>query len=490
MLGLRRLRKKAEARILNNLSLPQQFYIPTGETGGHIVRIELQGHMWRIFPLYRFSKVRDIHWDTAIWQSFSSPIEQLKRLADTLCSRFVSLFKEGMGKQIEKTKESACARIQQAYGNLHEQFISSLIKKSRDHFRKTLFEKLGKNCRQIFVENTHSHLEMLAYKMREEFAKQPNHSSILLSNEHALPDNTRFLFKYKKTLVYVIEQKPQVHTVFFEREKNSGHADAHTLAFPYIVFFVAIRGDTFRGLKMFFRNMPLETAADELFCPALPNISEKTFNVCFPNPTTKGSARKIVDDTLNNYWGSIFNPDWSAFLNAAQASFGPISSLKRWGKETRQDTSFITSIDWHPAHATVEQMAQRFLGEIENETIKNGAEKTDLSSSARYTEKLSDEIAQKIQEACFFLVEHAAVDDPSKDMAELELKDIMEPLFTDLKEKIKHDIDAVFTPLSTSESIAIPINKAIAAMEMDVKNASLQVKNMVQRAFFQTDSLH
>lgn len=487
MLGLRRLRKKIETRVLNNLTLPHQFYIPKGETDGHIVRLELRDYMWRIFPLYRFIKVRDVQWDTTVLKSFSPPIEQLKRLADTLHTRFINLLKESAGKQIEKTKKSAYARIQQTYDNLHERFISYLVKKSHDHFRRTLLEKLSQNTKQIFMENVHNHLGMLAYKMREEFAKEPHNSSILRSNEYALPDNTRFLFGHKKTLVYVIEQKPQEHTVFFEERVRSGHADAYTLAFPYVVFFVAIRNNTFGGLLVFFRNEPLETAADELFCPALPNIDEKTFRVCFPNPNAEGSARKIAHNTLNNYWGSIFNPDWSVFFNAAQASFAPVSSLRRWGKETKKDPSFITSIQWHSAKATVEQMAHKFLEMVEGERIKNGTEKTDARYYTSYAKKLSDEIAQKIQEACFFLVEHAAVDDPSKDIAEQELKRNMELLFTDLQEEVKKDIDAALAPLLTSESISTPINKAIAAIEVDAKNASLQIKDIMHHAFVKAD---
>ncbi|MBI3273803.1 MAG: hypothetical protein HYZ69_01530 [Candidatus Colwellbacteria bacterium] len=484
MLGFGRLRKKMEARVLRNLSFPQEFYIPKSETSGHIVRPELYHHAWGIFPLYRFTKIREVQWKKEMWESMAPVSSALLQLTETLRMRFVSLLGKQAKKQIIATHESAEEKIAAAYTNFHELFITNLIKKSVDNFRRNLLEKLGANCGKIFASNVHDCLGMLAHKTCEEFAKQSlQESAILRSGECSLPDNTRFLFEHKKTLLFVIEQKPQVRNVFFAETPRSEKKYPSTLAFPFMVFFIAIRKNSFRELRVFFRNSPLENARNELLCPALPNIHEVDFRVCFPSPGTQGNAKEIVSETLQNFWGSVFNSDWNAFLRAAQTSFPQIASLERWQEETKRNPAFITTINWHPAQTTVEKTAHRFLEFVEREAVKDPAKKTDLSPLERYVEKLSGEITQKIQEACFFLVERIAVNDPSKKIAEQELKKTFDGVFADIEKDIAEDIDAIFAPLTDPQFIETPINKAVAAIESDVKRTEEKIHYLLKDIF-------
>lgn len=485
MLGFNRLRKKAEKRVLSNLSLPQLFYVPKGKTSGNVMRLELHGHFLRVFPLYRSVKICEVQWNKEIWQSVSLVRDALTRLAQTLRDRFVSLFSERAKTHIADARLDAGAQIKEAYEYLQERFIENCVRKSCDHFRRGLMEKLSVNCEQIFASHVSNHLGMLAYKMREEFEKQRqnNFSPIVQSGGYALPDNTRFIFGHKKTSVYVIEQNPQVRTVLFGKVPKSTDLNSYTLAFPFIVFFAAIRDNSIRGLRVFFRNAPIESVTDALFCPALSNVNENTFQVCLPYPNTRGGAKKIIAETLQNFWGSAFNSDWSAFLNSAKASFPQISTLSRWQEETKRNQNFITSISWHSAQKTVETAARGFLEEAEGEAVKDASQKTDLSSYEPYLKRLSGELAQKIQEACFFLVEHVAVDDISRSIAEKELEKTFSKTFEKIKERMEKHVEDIFEPITKSETIEVPVNKTIAEIESDARRAEENIRRMFELAF-------
>lgn len=149
-------------------------------------------------------------------------------------------------------------------------------------------------------------------------------------------------------------------------------------------------------MNVFFRNDKLTSSDDELFCPALPNISS-SFHACFPGPSQNEDVSIMVDEALANFWGSSFNNDWSGNRDAAFASIPGFDSIQTWEKKSAQNPRFACSLPWQSARMTVTTAAINALHSDDQD--KN----TFLSLDA-HVQRLGETIGQGIQESCLELL--------------------------------------------------------------------------------------
>jgi hypothetical protein len=177
-----------------------------------------------------------------------------------------------------------------------------------------------------------------------------------------LPDGVKFFYSGRQSAIAVVEQKPQVRTLIFDRSQNSpthiNEGDrVRRLALPYTVFVVnwAVHGGayTFSNLFVTYRTKPLGSLTDVLCWPNLPNLGGELDHgpmlplVCmgkFDCPA--GSILEQLGAIIRHYWSSPYNDDLSKYYWDAANQFKEVSSLDAWEKATAKDSLFPLKVKW------------------------------------------------------------------------------------------------------------------------------------------------
>ena len=346
----------------------------------------------------------------------------IQKCLDNLSFRIVNNLHFLLEEKIEEVKEESLAEIREGYRVLHQELVSRIIQESREEFRRKLLEKIRESGAKIFNRLVQEHLISLLLRIETDNVKYSSGFS-------ALPYGTRFFYHYKVNSVYVIEQLPQVRTVRFQYNE---HRRQYRLAFPFVVFIANMERGRLIDLFLFYRNSPLEKESDELYCPALPNIKEKEFRLCFPFPEMVGAPAMVVNEAIQNFWGSTFKTDeWSTYFESAQHRFPQLSSLNKWEKESEKNPLFVLELNWKKTGISIKEFIEKLISD--GKAYKN------------YIPQFAERVSQKIEEVCFFLVPHWGVNEKSMEKAEKKMKDVLDAGFRQLRCRLESEIDAIFS---------------------------------------------
>lgn len=471
-------------KILSTLHLPKKNFVFIEDEKGYHARIETSGYLFGIIPLFEVKRSRDFSWAGFISKTFQETSiglnQSLGNFAKKFSDKVLLSLKKSIEGRVQKTREKSLTAIKQEYSTLHQDFIAKVIKQSTNEFRKELLEKLKASGGEIFTKQVQQHLASLLLKMKEEYGRAKGSDVVsVTSGDLALPVGTRFFIQKKNVTVYVIEQPPQIRTVTFNWEKRNGNGRRYQLAFPFMVFLVTVVNRNFYSLQVFFRKQPLGTYMDGLLCPSIPNVHDNDFKVCFPAPTSSnGSPVKVVEDAIQNFWGSEFNKDLAAFFNSAQSSFPQMSSLGRWAEESHKNPHFVLDINWQGAGMCVIDVINRIVKEAEG--VKQVNQQVDFVSALEsYTGKLGDKISQEIQESCFFLVPHISFDDQGMDIATERLKKILSANCNELVRLLSEDIDKTFSSNLIEEKLLSAMQETEAQMTEIVSATEMKMTNII-----------
>lgn len=174
--------------------------------------------------------------------------------------------------------------------------------------------------------------------------------------EEIYPDGVRFLFAEGDTTLVVVEEKPQVRTVFFaddilraedvELEKDQPGLQ---LAFPYTVFLIVFREGYFSELYAFYRTEPLATLDDRLLRPNLPNVDDNGF-VCLQFPDRFGKKDTLaerVESVVSYFWQSYFNTHMLEYnYRPYRLRDRRLDGLRAWEKASKDDALFVFDVNW------------------------------------------------------------------------------------------------------------------------------------------------
>ncbi|MBI5077371.1 hypothetical protein HZB94_03240 [Candidatus Falkowbacteria bacterium] len=218
-----------------------------------------------------------------------------------------------------------------------------------------------------------------------------NRSRQICSFDFLVPENAKFVFRRGDAVIFVIEEKPSVRTVYFSREfvrhhrNNTGESRViqrgFNLAFPYVIFVIVCFGCNRKGMchnsyefYTYFSNRPLKSLKDRLYCNCLTN-SEADGLVCLPpgdfnNASSAGLARKLIDA----YWKSVFSGhEVDNFLQIAGKHFGiggdrRLRTLWEWERQSKREPGFVLKVEWSERDFTLGEKINRIANDkIENE---------------------------------------------------------------------------------------------------------------------------
>lgn len=190
----------------------------------------------------------------------------------------------------------------------------------------------------------------------------------------SFPDGTKFCLRRGDATVIVVEEKPQTRTVAFRMgfsKREGGCLKENTsfqLAFPYVVFVVRLWRGSFSSLRVFYSRQPLQSLADSVCWPSLPNIHESGA-VCLHFCEEKGAtladeARKVI----SHFWHSMFNDDLrSRHYDCAN----PVRDVWDWEERSKRDPAFVLTANWREREGSLEQLVEQLLaGDGEDEAAK------------------------------------------------------------------------------------------------------------------------
>lgn len=442
MFGLQKLKNKLNSTALDCLAKHDGELLLLKKEGSKATLVSAQikqtRYMWGLIPLHH---VTDQGWTklsiaTDVIEPITNIMRKLRMVVKNHSAGTWKIVIENMLERLdhalENTRKEAVAKITSSYIAFHQKFLANVISKSQNDYRQRLSDVVRTTGSETFSGSVQKHIAMLLVKMREE-ERRRTQTDYVSSGPAALPYGCKFVFKRKDASVYVIEQIPQVRTISYLGKK-------FRISLPYVIFVATIRNNTFMWLQVLFRTSALHNEADELMCPALPNIYDgagKRFMICFPVPQNRNAGpAQIADEAVQNYWGSNFNKDLSAFFNAASSQFPQVRSFEEWQLHTGTNPSFAVKLAWQSAGIDVSRLANDMLNRALSIDSEKPLEQSTASALQEYALTLGDRFSREITEKIHFMVSHSHVEVDSLAPANEQLRKLIDGTVHDLREKV------------------------------------------------------
>lgn len=183
------------------------------------------------------------------------------------------------------------------------------------------------------------------------------------------PNQSRLFYKKGDVEVMVIEENPQVRTLFFGDDFSYAEKSSYSLSLPYVVYLFTFHDRTFRSLHCFFNDRPLSDLDDKLYIPFLTNIND--FQCCLGNSflipsDARNDHNKIVQYTLNYFWNAAHNHHWDynfrSNINHFKRSDARLASLQAWEENTLKNPLFvIDDVSWMQGQVSLSSMILKMV---------------------------------------------------------------------------------------------------------------------------------
>lgn len=190
-----------------------------------------------------------------------------------------------------------------------------------------------------------------------------------------IPDNVKYFIRTEGCIFVIVEQKPSVRSLLFPESLLNGIPDRRyssddprrtdgiprRVSLPYVIFTIAIKGDSDAGLWVHYRTEPLKSLGDILYSSNLPNIMDPGCSMCLG--TTSIHVRGLplsdqIDNVLKAFYSSTFNNDYTACYAKIANSEPKMKTLQHWVNNSAEDPSFILKVKFSP-YCTVTEWLTR-----------------------------------------------------------------------------------------------------------------------------------
>jgi len=144
-----------------------------------------------------------------------------------------------------------------------------------------------------------------------------------------------------------------------------GNEKLFKLSFPFIVLLQRFVGGRMDGVPyLYYRNEPILSGGDELFCSNLPNINSEG-KLCWGGSSISSDQPLYgqIAQIWKAFWESCFNEDWmSQNFGPSKSLAGHPKSFPEWEQKTAADPAFILGIQWRPTGKTLTKRLEEMLG--------------------------------------------------------------------------------------------------------------------------------
>ncbi len=390
-------RKKTLRKFSALLLALQYFIVPSGAMQFKRYRLRHVGWIWLVFPKLALEKLGEIDLAASMDRAVKNVAVSITALADSS--------EKEIRKAVALNAQSRAAKRAEGFRKKGDSLIfgsktlpSAIVAKGRtaaQAIHRSIVEAVGTTSAEHFEKAIRKTLtQMLAYAREE--------AGAVVEVEHALPQGTRFVYYGDPITLYIIEEPPRVRTVVWDEQLV-------TLSFPYIVFPIYMRKDSFESMQVFFRSEPLRTPQDALYMPPLPDVMEAVLTengairpqlrfkywACFPGPkVSKGAPADVVKSAQQVFWSSEFrSKHWGRSLREKMEKEMK-GFYEGWHTLTNNDPVSILKTDWVKTPYTPDKLGKDLKLRDQKFDIRASVSKLD-----HYAQELSVRIGTSMQEA-------------------------------------------------------------------------------------------
>lgn len=435
-----------------------------------------------LFPVFTLRTVSSVGFTQLLTEAMRSARTALATRFRQTPKQIVDLARTGLVKstadRIGVATASVGKKTDELFKGLDEQHVRGLVRSDRNAFRQKLLEELGKQASNAFAELTRKHLAELVLRVREETCFDGKGADVETDKNGslALPTGTRFCVRKGSMTVFVIEQQPQNRTLRI-MESNGERGKLYELSFPYVVFFVVMRGRKSDKMYAFFRKKPLRDMKDALLCAGLPNMYQD-FQVCFSPSIAKDTMAETVEETIGNYWGGRFVDSHDPGNLTNQVSY------ENWSAGTKKDSLFGLSYMWRQNSCTVASMIKKIGADFAADSAKprrdaNG--KQIMSALDEAVANIAAKVNDKMKEVCFNLVPSWNTDEALLAATANRFREIVTEVGAFANSECGKEIVSVLGEDSLKAALAAAVQETITSLEADA-SAPLEAAHLAFRA--------
>jgi hypothetical protein len=425
------------------------------------------------FPGFRVRTLGEI----SVESLASTPVNAVGAALDAQVHEIPQVVKTATGSSLKSSIQSALGRVKSAcvtkIETLLSRFAPSLnefVKSDRNAFRQKLLERLGEKGSEIFATTTRRHVSTLVSRLREDLGQVPQ-GGASKTGPLALPVGTRFYVQKGNMTVFVVEQPPQARTLRVMEDDNM-KGEFITIHFPYVIFFVVLRGRKSDDMYAFFSKQPLRSLDDPLFCPATPNIN-RNLTVCFAPSAAKDTQAEMAEASIASFWGGRFIETHDPGNYATQIS------IDNWAKATKKDALFALNFKWRSANRTVGDM----LKNIDVEFVKPRADQQGTIPQSRVDKaisELSETIANEVVKELFGLVSNWNLDATAMRELQHSLEKATAEFAEHAKAALGKEVDGVLSEDSIRTALETAMNDTIRSTRSSIEGASAAASTAVK----------
>lgn len=349
-------------------------------------KVTIDGWIWGIIPKFSLQKTADVDLQNVVTAVTRDQEAKLGLLAENAKDEIRASVGRSVANRTGRARTSLNKALEEAITGTET--IPNLLmnngSKSIQAVHQSIITAAGQTAAEQFRKSIQKNLGQIVIYAREEAGLMARTPEATL----ALPKGTRFAYHGHPMSLYVVEEAPRVRTVLWDGKPT-------TLAFPYVIFIVAMNGNSYEKLWLYFRNKPLESASNILYTPAIPDIYTDG-RVCYPGPkVSRGDPSEVAVSVQEMFWNSSFQT--RHWLSDTRALFLKIPnfSIEKWFELSSNNPSEMLKVEWPKAKQTIGSLAKTLITRSDPSLdVRNS-----LSNLDRYALSLTERISVSIQEA-------------------------------------------------------------------------------------------
>lgn len=252
--------------------------------------------------------------------------------------------------------------------------FSGFVKKSRTVLKslfETLLTKFSQEVRTVADEVIRGVRDNFLDEVLEKNKGLKAESEVFTQKDKSfiLPRGTRFFATFDDSCVLVIQQNPQVRRIsfsgsFFSEDAKNSYSKKYPktrrkleLAFPYVIFVVKTKGNSIKGLWVFYSNFPITDIGNHMYYPNLPNVNRE-HNVCmrFPRFEKEASVPLMAETVIEKFWNHCFTDKGIFHYQTMQnqKSDSQFKTVWEWEKASEENPWFVLEARWPVTERTLE----------------------------------------------------------------------------------------------------------------------------------------
>jgi hypothetical protein len=410
-------------------------------------------YVWPLTPRLRIIRT-GIEYDTRADLNAREQAQQ-RFIAQFPTEHTLSKSVQSKVKELNSTTQSTVSQVLHTHvteSKVHDTIVRSAAL-SLQAYQRTLIEHLGKSLTKACTSIIQQNCAQLVIEAQKLSGGRDFHSAIL-------PDKVRFMRQEGKKALFILEEKPGLRTAFWGDKVRQ-------IWFPYMVFVIAISGQTYQHMSVFYRYEPLTSLSDQLYVPCFSNSGfaldsqDKAFTMCMKFSCKPGLPHEVCSQAMSAFWNSGFVED---HLSQRQRTY--YGSEEKRSRALREQMSAQTSeqvmqADWPLFSSSLEQYMDILLKESHTFNTPEAVQKLTRTASL-----IAADISAAVQEVAVDMVGSSTTLEKMRTAYRAELSDSVKKLVP--HDEIQQIVSQSYEQLYTEKCYTDAFERACTAVKTEL----------------------